>query len=69
MGARFQDRFGSTCRRNSGTVPNRRKKPIFCGAKSFETAGTQEIRIGKELYLKTLDVEIIATVDRMEKLS
>lgn len=33
------------------------------------SVGTQEIRIGKELYLKTLDVEIIATVDRMEKLS
>lgn len=33
------------------------------------SVGTQEVRIGKELYLKTLDVEIIATVDRMEKLS
>lgn len=33
------------------------------------SVGTQEIRLGKELYLKTLDVEILATVDRMEKLS
>ena len=33
------------------------------------SVGTQEVRIGKELYLKTLDVEIITTVDRMEKLS
>ncbi len=33
------------------------------------SVGTQEVRLGKELYLKTLDVEIVATVDRMEKLS
>lgn len=39
--------------------------PIYYG---HYLVGTQEVRLGKEIILKTMDVEVYGTVDTMEKL-